>query len=480
MKSIVCLLLLTATAAAQPMSPGTFGPNGPNDPDEERAELNELRFKLRELERRLDVVTVPPSRRVAAEAAAAAASAEAAAAARPAGDPGPRFHFGRDGFAFGTADGKNEIRFHAVLHVDGRFYFDQNTPNSFVIRRARPYIDGTLFGIVDFRLMTELAPGQPIILDAYLDLHPFAWLRLRAGRFRSPFGLEFLQSDSSIALIERSLATDLVPLRDTGAMLWGDIAGGTLSYAVAALNGAADLGNGPDLATSSNKDFVGRIFLRPLKPIRRLSAVDLGLGVAASYGKPHATAAATGLPVYKSTGQVTIFSYLATPLTPDATAIAYGQRWRVSPQLYLDAGPFGLLAEYVMSSQRVQRLGEGTDVENHAWNVTVSFVVTLERHSYDRIIPTHPVDFRHLALGAFELVARYSELRIDGKAFPTYADAEVSVRSAREFAGGLNWHLTAYTKFMLSFQRTDFDGGAAPGGDRKPENALLGRLQIAL
>lgn len=55
-----------------------------------------------------------------------------------------------------------------------------------------------------------------------------------------------------------------------------------------------------------------------------------------------------------------------------------------------------------------------------------------------------------------------------------------SVRGARELAGGVNWHLTDCVKIMVSFHRTEFSGGAPRDGDRPPENALLGRLQLAL
>jgi phosphate-selective porin OprO/OprP len=74
---------------------------------------------------------------------------------------------------------------------------------------------------------------------------------------------------------------------------------------------------------------------------------------------------------------------------------------------------------------------------------------------------------------------RYSELRIDDAAFPVFADPALSVHAAREFAGGINWYLTDYVKLMISYHRTDFQGGAGKG-DRDPENAIMGRLQLAL
>jgi phosphate-selective porin OprO/OprP len=483
--------LLTGAAAAQPPPPDSANLS---DTDALRHELDELRARQRELERRLDAVAIqpiaptpvvrPPAARGRRGGNAAPAPVPASGDPAPAPEPAliPRFHLGRDGFAFGTADGQNELRVRAVVQFDARIYVGNKTaiPDTLLIRRARPYIEGTLFGIVDFRLMPDFAPGQTLLQDAYVELHPWRWLRLKGGKFKSPFGLEFLQSDTTLPFLERSLASDLVPFRDTGVMLSGDVGSGTFSYAAAILDGAADGANGSDLITQDAKDYVGRIFLRPLRAVRNADWVNLGFGVAGSYGKYRGTAAPVMLPSYRSTAQLPMFAYLSSSaLSPDAASLPTGAHWRVSPQMYLYLGPFGLLAEYVKSSHRVRRADSVATIDNTAWNVTASFMLTLERASYEGVVPKRPVDFKHRNFGAFELALRYSELRIDGQAFPEFADPTLSVKEAREFAAGLNWHLTEFTKIMVSYHRTDFVGGAVES-DRESENAILMRLQLAL
>jgi phosphate-selective porin OprO/OprP len=462
MRSLAIVLILLGTAWAQPGPPGSEP--APEDEALLRREIDELRMRQRDLERRLDERDLRPHVPEAAPANS------------------PSYRFGRDGFAIGTPDGKTEIRFRAVVHMDGRAYLGgtQPIPDTFLIRRARPFIEGTVFGIIDFRLMPDFGQGQSWIQDAYIELHPWRWLRLRAGRFRSPMGLEWLQSDSTIVLLERSLATDLVPYRDLGVMLTGDIAGETFSYALAMFNGAPDGANGPDLDPQSEKDYVGRVFFHPLAPLRRANWTKLGLGVAASYGQLPPGSAGNNLPTYHSTGQQPIFNYITGAVTPDDAVKAGGDRWRVAPQMYWYLGPVGIMAEYVYSSQRVQRQGAVADIANRAWNLTASFVMTLERASYEGVVPRRPVDFHSRNLGAFELAIRYSELRLDASAFPVFADPSQSVRTARELAGGINWYLTEHTRVMISFHRTDFVGGAPLGGDREPENALMARLQLAL
>lgn len=471
MRAAIAIVVLLAASASAQQSPASK--ESASDDDGVRRELDELRVRQRWLEQRIN-----------------AAEAHRPTAAPPRGvvppppppdDSIPRFHFGHGGFVLGSADGRNEIRFRLVLHVDGRAYFGGTQPiaDTLLIRRARPFIEGTLWGVIGFRLMPDFAQGQAVLQDGYIDLRPWSFLRLRVGKFMVPIGLEWLQSDSSIPMVERSLATDLVPYRDLGVMLMGELGGGTFCFQLAIVNGAVDGGNGPDFALHSDKDYVGRIFLRPLRRTRLAPLSDLGFGLAGSYGTARGTAASSNLPSYRSPGQQTIFTYVNNPTVPDAAVAAAGERWRVTPQLYWFIGPVGLLAEYVVSSQKVERLGMSSALQHWAWNLTASFVLTMEHAAYDGVVPRHPVDFRHRAVGAFELTLRYSELRLDPGAFPLFADPATSVQSARELAAGLNWYLTDFLRLMLSFSHTDFSAGAATGS-REPENALLGRLQIAL
>jgi phosphate-selective porin OprO and OprP len=469
MQALALFLLLVGQQA--PKEP-------PADDDATRRELNDLRIRQSGLELRLNAAElrllqlrrpdVPQTTTVVAPA--------------PLPEPtGPRFRFGRgSGFAIATADGQSEVRLRLVLHFDGRSYLGDAPPSSdtFVMRRVRPFIEGTLWDVVSFRLMPDFPQGQAVLQDAYIEMHPWRWLRVRGGRFMVPIGLEWLQSDSTILLVERSLVTDLVPFRDLGVMISGDLGNGFFAYQFALLNGSPDSGNGPDMSLQSDKDYVGRLFVRPFRATK-IDVTNLGFGVAGSYCDVHGTTTAPGLPGYRSTGQETIFNYLNDPMSPSGVVVAQGPHWRVAPQLYWYLGPFGMIAEYVRSSQSVQRMAAAADLEHDAWNLEASFVLTLERAAYEGVVPAHPIDFRHKNFGAFEIVGRYSELQLDPGTFPVFAATAVSVQSARETAGGLNWYMTDFVRIMLTFEHTEFTGGA-PVGNRPPENGLLGRFQIAL
>ena len=71
--------------------------------------------------------------------------------------------------------------------------------DTFLLRRFRPAFDGTLFNIADFRFAPDFAGGAAVIFDAYADIHPTPFLRLRAGKFKAPLGLERLQGDAGSA-----------------------------------------------------------------------------------------------------------------------------------------------------------------------------------------------------------------------------------------------------------------------------------------
>ena len=73
--------------------------------------------------------------------------------------------------------------------------------------------------------------------------HAFLALQLKFGKFKSPVGLELLQSDSWTFFNERSIVTNLVPNRDLGVQAAGDVFGNTLNYTVRVFNGVPDAAN---------------------------------------------------------------------------------------------------------------------------------------------------------------------------------------------------------------------------------------------
>jgi phosphate-selective porin OprO/OprP len=322
----------------------------------------------------------------------------------------------------------------------------------------------------------DLGNGQALVYDAYADIKITPYAVLRGGKFKTPLGLELLQSDADRTFIESALPSDLVPSRDEGFQLYGDIVH-RLTYQVAIVNGAPD-GASIDGAKNNGKDVVGRIFATPFAPSGPAALKGLGFGVGASSGHQDEGAV---LPTFKSTGgQAVFFAYGTKTVTP----FADGRRLTYSPQLYYYAGPFGLLAEYVDSAQKVavtvNSLTTVHDIDNHAWQMAGSWVLTGEKKSYRSVIPRKGLESDgNRGIGAWELVGRYTALNVDKTAFAVgFADPAKSARAARAWALGVNWYLNYFTKLQFEYEQTRFEQGAATG-NRPTEKAFLERLQIA-
>ncbi len=401
---------------------------------------------------------------------------------------------GAAGFSFASMDNANVIRFRGNLAVDGRWFMDRGTPESadtFLFRKVRPIIEGTIDNDYDFRFTPEFAGGKTVILEAFTTARLLPWLAVQAGKFKGPVGLERLQPDQYNRFMELGLPSALVPNRDLGVEIGGDILGGTFGYAIGEFDGvidgsSTDSNPNPD-ADSNNgkKDTEGRVFTQPFVNSGIPALRGLGFGIAGSHEKEQGTATSPLLPSYKTAGgQNTFFSYR----TGTTATYADGTRSRWMPQAYYFVGPFGALAEYVKTEQEVSRqVTTATKrtgrVDNSAYQVLFSYFLTGESASYNSFSPRSTFQFGAPGWGAWELAARFSELTIDSDAFAggaqSFADPAAAARRASAWAVGINWWLNANVKWVLDYEITRFDGGAAGGANRPDERALTTRFALA-
>ena len=383
------------------------------------------------------------------------------------------------GASLKSASGDYEFRLRGLVQGDARFFLDDDQVpqnDTFLFRRIRPTIEGSLGKLVSFRLTPEFAGDSATIVDAYVDVKFDPAATLRVGKVKGPIGLERLQSGSAIALVERGFPTELAPNRDLGAQLQGEVLDTRLSYVAGVYNGTAD---GRD-ATTTNPDnefeYAGRLFFEPFKNTSS-SWSGLGFGIAGSIGDKGGSGN-NFLPRYRTPGQAQFFNYRSA-------VAADGEHVRFSPQAYLYRGRFGLLAEYISSKQELviasgANAGRRADLENTAWQATASYVLTGEDASYRGVVkPSHPFDPAKGGWGAFELVGRYGVLEIDEDAFPLFADPAVSASEASAWTLGVNWYLNSNLKLVLNYLQTSFEDGAANAADREDEKAVFTRLQVS-
>ena len=392
---------------------------------------------------------------------------------QPAGSPKAHkpVSFGSQGLLFSTADGAYSLRVHGYLQAADRM-FSSNIRGQeldiFFFRRIRPLFEGTIFNSVDYRFMPDFGQYNPQIQEAYLEYRTFQFAKLRVGKFKEPVGLEALRSDRELTFAERSLASDLVPLRYMGAQLGGSIFSDSISYAVGYFNGSSDGSNG-NFQWIQGNEVAARLFLQPFAKTGPSPLKQFGFGMAGSTSTQYGPIA--GL---KTIGQSTFFKY-------SSNTLANGQHSRIVPQGYYYAGPLGLMGEYVISSQDVINKTHTADIRNQAWQVSGSFVLTGEKNSYAGVRPRNSFEpakgFRHL--GAVELAARFSQVRIDGNAFPLFASAKTAAQEANERAIGINWYLNRFVKLTADYEHTTFRMPASNVNPLHNEDLLLSQIQLA-
>jgi phosphate-selective porin OprO/OprP len=383
---------------------------------------------------------------------------------------GPTVTAGSTGFGIESADGDYALRIRGYVQFDGRFFEGDDADaarDTFLLRRVRPIVQGTLGKSFDFQIMPDFGGGTTVLQDAWLDFKPSPALRVRVGKYKAPVGLERLQSATALTFVERAFPTLLLPNRDVGLMLHGELAGGIVAYAAGVFDGAPD-GGSVDADLNDGKDVAGRLFLSPFR--RKKSALQgLGFGIAGTTGKQSGP-----LPAYRSSGQVSVITIL-TGVTADGT------RQRYSPQLSFYSGPLGLLAEYAHSESWVKKPDSTrVQISGSAWEATASVCLTGEAASYAGVRPEKPFDPSKGHWGALELAARVHGLELGREAFDGgVVDGAKSAREVFAWAVGVNWSLTRNVKQVVDFERATFTGGGADGADRAPENAIFIRTQVS-
>lgn len=397
---------------------------------------------------------------------------------------------GREGLTVQSAGGNFIFRLRGLLQFDSAFFQGDDAGTAtdiFQVTSARPIVEATAWKIYDFKIVPDFGQGKTTLQDVTLDarFHPAA--KVRAGKFKTPFGLERLQSETDLMFVSRALPTNLVPNRDLGIMVHGEVLDGVFAYAGGVFNGVADGGSG-DTDINDGKEEAARLFFLPFKKTSLAGLQGLGVGVGATHGINRGKPSATGLASYKTEGQQNFFSYRSAPSgsDPDAsnTVVADGSRTRISPQLYYYVGRFGLMGEFVRALQDVQ-IGdpepgpvEEETIRNEAWQVSASFFLTRDTAAYKTVAPKKNFEPSAGTAGGIEITARFGRLCVDPDAFPIFADPAKSARKASDKAVGANWYLNRNVKVMLDYVRTSFEGGAA-SGDRPDEKVLMSRFQIA-
>jgi phosphate-selective porin OprO and OprP len=389
----------------------------------------------------------------------------------------PVFDVGDNGFRITSADKKHQVRIRGAAQADARFFSEDDKHKSidtFDLKQARVWVEGYVFKNIFYKIMPDFAASGNILPDAYLDYAYDPAVNLLVGKFKPSISLERLQGDSDGTFLERAFPTYLASNRDVGIQVHGAFAkpGYTaetvpgpidsrnfFTYQLGVDNGAGDDGspNNNAGATYDSKEFVGRVFAHPFQHTNPWLE-GFGFGIAGTFGDANKQALKNqATPI----GRTTYLDYVKSTYT-DAKDKAFdaptsdGDRYRIYPQAYWYAGPFGLMGEYVVSSQYLSgtnKAGNKVNVkqDNKAWQVFASYVLTGEDNTFASVKPIQnfsPLDGKW---GAFQIAARWSEIDIDNSTFQVI-DPNKAPTHATAWALGVNWYLNAYALIRADYE----------------------------
>jgi phosphate-selective porin OprO/OprP len=347
-----------------------------------------------------------------------------------------------------------------------------NIENGCEFRRARFFIRGDAFHVIDYKLEMDFADaaGTGVALpgtlqstsfkDVYITVKELPVLgRVRIGHFKEPFSLEESTSSKYITFMERALGINAFsPSRNMGIMTFDHSAGERVTWAIGAFR--TEMGDEPPIRRSDG----GGTSLTMRATC--LPWYDEGSG---GRGLLHAGIAYSFRDVDDGTARFD--SYPEADLAPDVvdTGVIDGvASWQL---LGLEAawvyGPLSVQTEYFGTYLR--RPGRPR-ADFRGYYVFVSYFLTGENRVYDRASGifrrVRPFEnfFRvrteqgiSTGKGAWEVAYRHSCIDL--------TDAGIRGGRASNHTLGLNWYLNPYTRIMWNYVHSRARIGTAAESD---------------
>ncbi len=407
-----------------------------------------------------------------------AETAKLKAAAEKKAPEGAKVDFKR-GFSVESADGANRLNLSGRIHADYRMFLNSSPNNdSFLLRRARLSMKGTLYKYYDFLVDADFGQGTTQLLEAILNIHYVPYTQLMFGQFKAPFGMEQLTGTNNMDFVENSLADNFTPGYDQGLMVHGNILKDLLYYQASVTNGRKTNVNSD---VDDQKDVSGRITLAPFSRMESPIIKGLHIGGAFTTGVENTTKPSTDWwkNAFKTPAQTTFLQF-------DDTIVQNGGRNRWGAELAWLAGPLSLKSEYM--TLQLNDLTKGTTTGSFSGNagyVSLGWFITGENEPWRNglpaaVTPKKPFVFGKGGTGAFQVLARYDWLDMDkGLLDKGFVDSTKYTNKANGYAFGLTWYPNDMVRFMVNFYHTDFDEDINVSGKKMgSEDAVFTRFQI--
>ena len=490
---LVILLLISRPAFAQA-----------NTSDTSNTEtIKELKAEIQALSQKVDNLEAQQNKAGTSEQAVPPANATKVTA-------------GANGFEIQSANQQFDLQVKGLLQMDDREYLtpanNGGSPgDGLYLRRARLIFNGTLWDAFTFRIEPEFgsrtggaggtSSTTATLANANVNVNYWEPLQFLVGRFKGPVGYERTQLVANDIWIENGLTQNLTTQYTQGFLAHGDIDNNVFSYGAGVLEDVRDNANGDYQGMiDNNYSFMGDVYFNPFKATDNKALQGLGFGVAGSVGDRgnSKTAANASLATYYTPGQINLLTYNTTNASGQTvTESEDGPTYRLTPVIYYYYGPFGGYADYAVSSVQALRTVSGTGagtgsrlttLQNDAWQVVGSYVLTGENASYDGVKPRDNFSPHNGTWGALQLVARYGEMTLSNNYFTSTgsstgvggAIATKGPRTVSDIGLGLNWYLNANVKAQLQYDYSGFTGGIwQVNPSDEDANSFITQLQVA-
>lgn len=378
---------------------------------------------------------------------------EAPLATTPIADDFSKVYWNND-LRFETEDKQFTTRIGGRIQFDGWYTDDRgqggtdgSDSDGWQFRRARIYIQGTVYGNVHYKAQYDFAgstAAAPDWRDVYVKIDELLGpLYLQGGQFFVPFGLDTQNSSNSLTFMERDPLVTLGPGnsgRSTGFATGGDFGEKNGTWKVGIFNVASgEDGN----AIGGTYEGAGRVTYK----------FDLDEGSFVHVGGSVASGSADGVQFRARPGTSLGNRLVDTGVIADADATQ-----RFGGEVAGVFGPFSAQGEFI-----------STDVDSVAANdpgftgyyLLLSYFLTGESRSYSEglfstIKPTNPWKGWGEGSGAWEIAFKYSLLDL--------SDVAGSGDELMLLSGGINWYLN--TNARITFNYTTGENDASPSVDQ--------------
>lgn len=373
------------------------------------------------------------------------------------------------GFALYATDGSYRLHINGGAQVDYHAYpmgHQANDPgtteNGFELRRLRPIIDWRVGQFVRGQIMPDLSSSFQLF-NAFIDVEPAEWARLRVGVFKPVMNIENQQGEFDLVFAERSMVQNFALRRDFGVQLTGRVLQQSLRYDLGVFNtsnGAIGNNSRPLASTDSDKLGFARLMYTPFVRMGPQAFRKLDVGVASLYGT--CIQSACQQPMQTMGFERIIFQY-------NNTVTGNGSQTSILPQMSWFWGRFGMMSTFVHTwEQKIDRAtGKAALLQNQAWMIQGEFALTDDEPAFNRVTPKHPFDgtwnsFSKGNWGAWTIGVRYSEQRLDSAIFGlNFGDPTLYARTAKGYSLALSWYASREVRFQNIWEHTDFTGASS-------------------